>query len=365
MLFIKTIFSQSATRCVSTKFVRSARKDPGIAQQKKVLDLNEEEFTNLEDLESDFMEVHKTHKDHLKEMQLLKEKEKYYIVRQKYFKEKFPNFLTWHDKEQIRYLYRTDPEEWTIDRLSEGFPALPEVIKKIVKSNWSKTKQHKITNHDNSVQKNWKLFKEGQMSDLPQELIEHLNKFTNRELNFKPFVLPQSQLNIVKYQNSKIKPDFSEIISSYEKLTKGTFTKQNIQTTDTVAKPPPNETYMESSEYSKKSITFEQLQMKLSSKFESGREVSEEESRIVHAVKLDENKNENVKTDLIDLKQDKYQTTSPVQYFKKTERDYAHLNYPEKISIPKAIVKKGYIYKLNDCYYDDDGEFLYRVPGMW
>lgn len=35
-----------------------------------------------------------------------------------------------------------------------------------------------------------------------------------------------------------------------------------------------------------------------------------------------------------------------------------------KIHIPRKLWKKYATYKVEDCYYDDDGEFLYRVPGM-
>ena len=39
-------------------------------------------------------------------------------------------------------------------------------------------------------------------------------------------------------------------------------------------------------------------------------------------------------------------------------------NPPEWIRIPKNIWKRGATFKIGDCYYDDDGSFLYRVPGM-
>lgn len=38
--------------------------------------------------------------------------------------------------------------------------------------------------------------------------------------------------------------------------------------------------------------------------------------------------------------------------------------YPQKIEIPQEYVGSGLTFKVKDCYYDDDGEFLYRVPGM-
>lgn len=36
----------------------------------------------------------------------------------------------------------------------------------------------------------------------------------------------------------------------------------------------------------------------------------------------------------------------------------------DHIRIPAKLYRRGATYKLEDCYYDDDGEFLYRVPGM-
>lgn len=39
-------------------------------------------------------------------------------------------------------------------------------------------------------------------------------------------------------------------------------------------------------------------------------------------------------------------------------------NYPLAIRIPKKVWKEGYMYKVKDCFYDDNGDFLYRVPGL-
>jgi len=39
-------------------------------------------------------------------------------------------------------------------------------------------------------------------------------------------------------------------------------------------------------------------------------------------------------------------------------------DYPLAIRIPKKVWKKGYMYRVNDCFYDDNGDFLYRVPGL-
>lgn len=124
---------------VTKQLIRSRRDmprkkrliDPGIQKRKEIVNDNQEleELSNYDfDLEADFMNVGKNHEQYEKEHMLRLEQQKYYIVKQKYFKEKLPNFLTWSDKEQIRYLHNTNPEEWTIEKLSEGFPALPGVI---------------------------------------------------------------------------------------------------------------------------------------------------------------------------------------------------------------------------------------------
>jgi len=39
-------------------------------------------------------------------------------------------------------------------------------------------------------------------------------------------------------------------------------------------------------------------------------------------------------------------------------------DYPLAIRIPKRVWKEGYMYRVNDCFYDDNGDFLYRVPGL-
>lgn len=39
-------------------------------------------------------------------------------------------------------------------------------------------------------------------------------------------------------------------------------------------------------------------------------------------------------------------------------------DYPLAIRIPKRVWKEGYTYRVNDCFYDDNGHFLYRVPGL-
>ncbi|XP_076290963.1 uncharacterized protein LOC143214154 [Lasioglossum baleicum] len=48
---------------------------------------------------------------------------------------------------------------------------------------------------------------------------------------------------------------------------------------------------------------------------------------------------------------------------RKTDID-TKFEYTKPIKIPKNVWKQGMTYRVKDCYYDDDGEFLYRVPGL-
>lgn len=72
------------------------------------------------------LQVGSTHRQFEKEEEAHKEMINFKIVKQKYFKEQVPNFLTWSEKEHIRHLHSKDPEEWTPDSIAEAFPTTPE-----------------------------------------------------------------------------------------------------------------------------------------------------------------------------------------------------------------------------------------------
>ncbi|KAK5649487.1 hypothetical protein RI129_000516 [Pyrocoelia pectoralis] len=348
------------------------RRDPGIYHRKKLIE-NDDESIDLSDydydLESDFMNIGSSYKDHLQDINKEKENVKKCIIKQKYFKEDNVNFLTWNDKEQIRYLHSMDPEEWTIEKLSEGFPALPHIVAKIVKPRlWEKKTVQKVQNHDKSVIRNWELFKTNKLTNLSSEIIEHLTKFTNRALNLSTSNVHQMQQTKKNTTNVKVRSEFSDIITSYNKLK-----KNNVEETpkENSCKPFPNkvlqDTYVlnnpDKPNKHDKHITLQQLQNKIVKKSLSGSILPDEEEL------LRETKREIEKNDIIVTEKQSFEITTinaskSIATKRKSTKDYL-LEYPEKITIPKGKVKPGCTYKLNDCYYDDDGLFLYRVPGMY
>jgi len=367
MLILRRLYSRQS---YLVRKIQPVKRDPGISKQKKIItetqDVSENDF---EEIESDFMNVHKTHREHVEQMKAWKEKEKLLIVKQKYFKEKYPNFLTWHDKEQIQYLYNHDPEEWSIEKLSEGFPALPDVIQKIVKNKWVKKNQAKISAHDKLVKKHWIDFKKGKHNQLPEELKEHLQKFSNRSLNLEPFKsLDSTKESIQNKGDYKRSGEFSEIIESYQRLKSKNQTEQNSNLTnqnrdlDLTVKNPIQKKHQAL-------FTFKELKDKLEENISRGKHISEEEQLILQETKPTK---EDINTtivlkpeDISKIVEHRHETnSSKVGFVRKTTRDMSHLVYPEKIIIPQDQFKKGYTYKLNDCYYDSDGEFLYRIPGM-
>ncbi|XP_018565204.1 uncharacterized protein LOC108906415 [Anoplophora glabripennis] len=356
-----------------TRLLRSysaPKRDPGINLRKKALNLDAEiDEIEFDDLETDFMNVHKTHREHVSEIEAGLEKEKFHIVRQKYFKEKQLNFLTWYDKDQIKYLHSTDPEEWTIEKLSESFPALPEVIKKIVKSKWT-LNATRVSNHDRTVQKNWENFKSGQIKDLPEELVNHLNKFTNRALHFKPFEAPQTK-NVVNVNTKRVGTEFSDIITSYNKLKAKKHHNSDEELTvninTEILKSVSDSNNGINQRIKKRHLTLHELQNKLENRLNLGKDLPEDEKLMLKNLKQSSEVNpmEQNQNNFEDVMINKFETSKSTTLMKKKQQDYNHLIYPEKISIPKNLRKKGYTYKLNDCYYDDDGLFLYRVPGMY
>lgn len=51
--------------------------------------------------------------------------------------------LTWDAMEQIRYLKQEQPEEWTIERLAEGFSVPPDIILRVLKSKFTPSPNRK------------------------------------------------------------------------------------------------------------------------------------------------------------------------------------------------------------------------------
>ncbi|KAF7390973.1 hypothetical protein HZH66_009453 [Vespula vulgaris] len=424
-----------------------SRKNVGIRGKLKILEstksevnLEELDSHDLDEFEAEFMNAEKFHEDYEREVIKSKRLLKNQIVATKYFKkDKDPNFLTSVEKDQILKLHQSNPEEWTVEMLSKSFPALPDTIKKILKSNWSYKSVERILRYDATVINNWKLFQTGKLPVSPL-LREHLLKFKDRTINLsnrhvlaEKLIPPKSELpkpkstfftNIVQSYldqnrndqcNNKILQSSTEAITdtnlsnntindntiSKNILDKGNLMKKEILHKNNVALIKYNldsfKKKITFNEFAKKELTriyakcpekgitllnayknqlkkldnassdindnvvkskhmkvLEEEEEKKELNF-SNSEISNQEKTLTSLKKSE--LSQLVSTDKIDTKLDTYVKV----WNKKIEE---HEVYSQPIQIPQRIYQKGKTYRISDCYYDDDGEFLYRVPGV-
>ncbi|XP_072758102.1 uncharacterized protein [Anoplolepis gracilipes] len=373
-------------------------------------------------------------------MQSKKEHLKQQIVKQKYFKEKEPRFITFAERKLICELYQSNPEEWTVERLSESFPVLPETVQKILQANWSPKSVERVMQYDDLVVENWKKFRAGKLPVNPR-LNEHLMKFKNRKIILtdreslaKQFVPPEPKF---KEPKSKL---FSNIIQSYinekqndkkllslednsHKVKDAHFNKnQNLLIADN--KTENNSIAIKNSEKftvneeqyptlnsqtdlekhnrlslnkqknSKKLLTFDEFvkvklkdvqkespegitllnlyrkQMDTSQEIQTASdnpiistekntlEIVQKSNKSVSAVPGNKGSDKYVN---IATQDDNLIDTSIKVWNKKIDTNY---DYAKPIKISNNLYKPGMTYRISDCYYDDDGEFLYRVPGI-
>lgn len=74
-------------------------------------------------------QVSGAYNEHIKESFAGRQDLRHKIITEKYFKMNLPNLLTWSEKEQIRHLATSQPDEWTPERIAESFPVTVAVVK--------------------------------------------------------------------------------------------------------------------------------------------------------------------------------------------------------------------------------------------
>lgn len=362
--------------------------------------------------EADFSQVPPTMREHEREMERQKEKIKSKIIERKYFRtKKQPSFLTWAEKEQIRHLNQQDPDEWTVQYLSDSFPATEETIIKILKAKWTPTDMKRIRVHDESIKKNWQAFKAKKFDNLDPDLIEHLAKFSQRKFDSKhnAYALTKNDQITFQFPKAKRSQEFSHIISSCKPLMKAKNIAEKKREQIEAGEKGNSVMVSETASIEQKvdlpknlrsrRMTFDELQKKLG----IDKEKADEDDFHVGFPKepnsskpTDKRSNNNCAVGMedfeeIDLDYSKYSkklpeadlvsdesntqivNLSPAQMSKYVSKsgDAESLIIPDdsepfidKIVIPSAVKKKGAMYKVNDSFYDDNGDFIFRVPGL-
>ncbi|XP_072937849.1 uncharacterized protein [Epargyreus clarus] len=325
----------------------------------KVEDNDAEEF--IEQSDSSFYNVGRAYGEHLNETLIGKHELRHHIIKEKYFKEYTPNLLTWSEKEQIRHLASTHPDEWTPEKIAESFPVTVAVVKKLLKFPWKPASEQRIARHDASAMRNWKELKEGSL-DIPKELREHFLKFSERTIP----PLNRKSIKEDMTQEEKL-GEFAKIIQRCAKKSEnksGTInTDENEEDNDIDTKESKVKVKRDT-----KRVTLDQLTNKIKKRIECGTEVNLPDKIMLDTVSvMPTHQSEINMTKEVELFNDNSENgkgTQLTQFKEDNNKLFAGGNYPERIRIPKKAFKKGATYKVNDCFYDDDGRFLYRVIGM-
>lgn len=277
----------------------------------------------------------------------------------------------------------------------------------------------RILQYDNKVIENWKQLKTGKLV-VNDTLKQHLMKFKDRKIHLcdketlmKNFIPPKIELpkpkssffsNIIKnftYEESIIENKL--LISSQNNINKD---KKNFNITEKedikLFKEKNNSMNIyKTKKYNtkEKTLLFEEF---MRNKLNNPNEIPHEEKIVLMNIykKYVESKNSedisfnimnNIKEDaiiekksistiktpsdknsILNIKTDKFKLATELNNNKsldtyiKERNSFMETNfeYSKRIKIPENVYKQGMTYRIKDCYYDDDGEFLYRIPGL-
>jgi len=210
------------------------------------------------------------------------------------------------------------------------------------------------------VKKSWQKFQSGELEVEPI-LAEHLKKFAHRDFNeiTKPKVNRKLGVEIPK----PTKTEFLSIITSCKKYSEES------------TKPEPNEVpQLKSDELNfpencstdpeKDSFLFEG-KTGSTMKWLTLKEYEKYSPDIAFKKELNSRVEPSTSPEPVaQLRTMKYQESNVSPFNANDSKVFQSLDIKEHIKIPRKVWKEDQIYKVGDCFYADDGEFLYRVPGL-
>ncbi|KAG8265953.1 hypothetical protein J6590_082279 [Homalodisca vitripennis] len=348
------------------------RDNPGVYRRLKVISKDEPDidganidYDSIDALEQDFMQSGEMHEEITREMEHISKRQQYKITERKHFKPpKEPGMLTWSEKEQIRHLNREDPEKWTPEALSRSFPASPAIIKKVLKANWKPLDAEKLKAHDIRVSENWVAFHKGQLEVHDHQLRTHLSRFVDRKDGVR-IVSDEEAAKITEVILPKPKnSEFLSLITSFNSESKSAQSKMDVNLLEERLETNKQPFEMDQL-HSGTNYTLQQFRRRLEEEAENLSETPEEIKPIIGRTKSDVSENKNSTTMYV-APSESFKVNA-VAYKKSSKSPLSLIDIddlPNKISIPKEQWKQGKVYRVNDCFYNDKGNFLYRVPGL-
>ncbi|KAI8434340.1 hypothetical protein MSG28_012408 [Choristoneura fumiferana] len=227
-----------------------------------------------------------------------------------------------------------------------------EFHNKLLKYPWKPATQDRIARHDASAMRNWRELKEDTLN-IPQDLRQHLLKFSERTI---------PPLNKESVKPSIMEEKMGEFEKIIRRCAENGNKEPNIETnesTEVALHSPSN-----NEKKDKRRVTLEEMTATIKNRLESGKAIDLPDQILLSAVNSN---NTEISSKKLSKEIDLHETEQPnavAEYKDRDGKQKSIMEYPERIRIPKKAHKKGATYKVNDCYYDHDGIFLYRVLGM-
>ncbi|ODN01795.1 Neugrin [Orchesella cincta] len=326
----------------------------------------------------------------------------------KHFKDLEPkemSLLTWAEVENIRYLSTSDPENWTPEAISQAYPISPKGVEKLLKSAMSLRRLKDVKSYDERIAQRIRNIKAG-IIPMTEELEARMK--IRDAIPLKVGDLGMTAGDMVELGLCKVPKtlgEFAKLVAPPQDKVDSS-KKENEQVVKYIKdgeyyKPselalyPDLKSEMSQEELRKiipvnKLMTFRQFETKM-----QRNDTKSLSADMKYMLNLKAQSNHKAKaSDIlskneIELPDDsKISFPSKIRRYKSPEEtgtvdvtvegnegyiyqpdtgyekpfEQATPKVRERISIPDELRKSGATYKVGDCYYDEDGEFLYRVP---
>lgn len=176
--------------------------------------------------------------------------------------------------------------------------------------------------------------------------------------------------------NSIPKPkqsEFGSIIESYKLLKSKDMPEDDVEdpyvkqrTCDTSAVPKGDSFLLQRREpYPRRgSVTLDKYRERILRAVKMGHETSPDAKLMVSGLNKHEDMPETAHDASLDIATETVKKPAPASPLVAETSCELPKDPPGRIQVPASKWQKGCTFKIGDCYYDDDGEFLYRVPGM-
>uniref|UniRef100_A0A1B6M254 Uncharacterized protein n=1 Tax=Graphocephala atropunctata TaxID=36148 RepID=A0A1B6M254_9HEMI len=353
------------------------RDNPGVYRRIKVISEDEPDIEgakidneSIDQLEQDFMEAGNIYEEVASEINQISKRQKYKITERKHFKPpKEPSMLTWSEKEQIRHLHLSDPEKWTPEALARSFPVSPAIVKKLLKLKWKPLTAERLKAHDQRVSENWVVFHRGQLQVHDPQLRSHLARFTDRRDGVRISTDEEAAKATEVILPKPKSREFLSLITSFSSDRTSGDSKSEVKVLEArleTNKQPFETDRINVISKSQTNYTLKEFRKRLEEEAENLTETSEEMKAIMGSKKHAFSEKQETSSTMYMAPSESFKVNAMV--YKKSDKSPLTLvdpdNLPNQITIPKDQWQQGKVYRVNDCFYNDRGNFLYRVPGL-